>query len=588
MAELKLKKPGQWYACLKKLVSHDQLKSEDQVVDEISHLPDQEQAEIIAEKFASIQNEYQSINKDDISVPLFEENEIPQFHPSQVWFALSRLDTNKATVPGDIPAKLVKQFAAYLAEPLADIFNSGLRRGEYPDIYKFEICTPVPKSYPPQTTAQLRNISGLLLFDKVYESLIAQLIVGDMEAKLDPGQFGNQKGISIQHYLIQMLHRILTVLDNNSKGDIFAVVANLVDWNNAFPRQCPTLGIQSFIDNGVRPSLIPVLMNYFEDRKMSVKWHGCRSAPKNIKGGGPQGATLGLLEYLSQSNHSADCVDVVDRFKFVDDLTILEVVNLLTVGISSYNIKQHVPDDIPIHNQYIQPDDLKSQKWLEEIDDWTEKQKMMINTKKTKTMIINFTDNFQFTTRLKLKDKNIEVIDSTKLLGTIISNDLKWDLNTAAIVRKANARMELLRKAASFGPPIEDLKDIYILFIRSILEQSATVWHSSITSENSSDLERVQKSSMKIILNGNYSNALARLRIESLKSRREHLCLNFARKCTKNKKLAHMFPENSKPNGMKTRHEEKYRVQFANTDRLKNSPIIYMQNLLNLNAEIEQ
>ena len=155
-----------------------------------------------------------------------------------------------------------------------------------------------------------------------------------------------------------MLHRILTVLDNNSKGDIFAVVANLVDWNNAFPRQCPTLGLQSFIDNDVRPSLIPVLMNYFQDRKMSVKWHGCRSAPKNIKGGGPQGATLGLLEYLSQSNHSADCVEVVDRFKFVDDLTILEVVNLLTVGITSFNIKQEVPNDIPLHNQFIQPQNL--------------------------------------------------------------------------------------------------------------------------------------------------------------------------------------------------------------------------------------
>jgi hypothetical protein len=61
----------------------------------------------------------------------------------------------------------------------------------------------------------------------------------------------------------------------------------------------------------------------------------------------------------------------------------------------------------------IQPDDLKSQKWLEEIDEWTEKQKMMINTKKTKTMIINFTENFQFTTSLKIKDENIEVIEST-------------------------------------------------------------------------------------------------------------------------------------------------------------------------------
>ena len=148
--------------------------------------------------------------------------------------------------------------------------------------------------------------------------------------------------------------------------------------------------------------------------------------------------------------------------------------------------------------------------------------------------------------------------------------------------------MELLRKAASFGPPIEDLKDIYILFIRSILEQSATVWHSGITSENSSDLKRVQKSAMKIILNDNYStyeNALAKLGLESLESRREDLCLNF---WTKNKKLAHMFPENIRPHGMSTRHEEKYKVQFANTDRLKNSPIIYMQNLLNQNPDIQE
>ena len=72
-------------------------------MDEISHLPDQQQAEIIAEKFASIQNEYQSLKKDDIKVPHFEESEIPQFHPAKVWFALCRLDVNKANVLGDFP-----------------------------------------------------------------------------------------------------------------------------------------------------------------------------------------------------------------------------------------------------------------------------------------------------------------------------------------------------------------------------------------------------------------------------------------------------------------------------------------------------
>ena len=297
VAELKTKKPGQWYSSLKHITSHDQHKRDQIIVSEINHLPDQEQAELIATKFASIQNEYDALKTEDIEVPHFDESEIPYFHPAQVWFTLSRLSTNKATVPGDVPATLIKQFAAYLAEPFADILNTSVRQGEYPQIYKFEVCTPVPKQFPPENTSHLRNISGLLTFDKVMEKLLAELMISDMEKKFDPTQFGNQKGVSIQHYLIQMVDRILTALDNNSKGDVFAVVANLIDWSNAFPRQCPKLGIESFIKNGVRPSLIPVLVNYFQDRQMSVKWHGCRSVPKTIKGGGPQGATLGFLEY---------------------------------------------------------------------------------------------------------------------------------------------------------------------------------------------------------------------------------------------------------------------------------------------------
>ena len=90
------------------------------------------------------------------------------------------------------------------------------------------------------------------------EKLLAELIISDMAGKMDPAQYGNQRGISIQHYLINMLDRILHVLDSNSKRETVTVIANLIDWNNAFPRQCPKLGIESFIQNGVRPALIPV------------------------------------------------------------------------------------------------------------------------------------------------------------------------------------------------------------------------------------------------------------------------------------------------------------------------------------------
>jgi hypothetical protein len=115
-------------------------------------------------------------------------------------------------------------------------------------------------------------------------------------------------------------------------------------------------------------------------------------------------------------------------------------------------------------------------------------------------MIFNFTDKYQFSTRLSISGEPIEVIDSTKLLGTIITSDLRWEENTAYIVQKANARMQLLRRVASFGTNQQEFRNIYILFVRSQLEQSAVVWHSSLTDENIGDLERVQRSAMKSIL----------------------------------------------------------------------------------------
>ena len=153
---------------------------------------------------------------------------------------------------------------------------------------------------------------------------------------------------------------------------------------------------------------------------------------------------------------------------------------------------------------------------------------MILNEKKTKNLIFNFTDKYQFATRLVVNGERVETISNTKLLGTIISDDLSWDLNTKSIVQKANARMELLRRVASFGASVEDLKTIIFLFVRSHLEQSATVWHSSLTVENSSDLERVQKSAVKIIL-GNLYNGL-KLNMEKLVDRRKQLCFNFAKK----------------------------------------------------------
>ena len=74
----------------------------------------------------------------------------------------------------------------------------------------------------------------------------------------------------------------------------------MIDWQDAFPRQCPKLGIEAFLTCVVRPSLIPALINYFQDGKIIVKWHKISSKKQNFNGGGPQESIIGNLEYLAQ------------------------------------------------------------------------------------------------------------------------------------------------------------------------------------------------------------------------------------------------------------------------------------------------
>ena len=305
---------------------------------------------------------------------------------------------------------------------------------------------------------------------------------------------------------------------------------------------------------------------------------------RDINRGGPQGALWGILEYLAQSNNNTDFISREKKFKFIDDLSMLEMINLLSIGLSSCNWKVNVASDIPTDGYIIPAENLKTQQYMNKISEWTSKNKMMLNTKKTCAIIFNFTRNSKFTSRIKVQNDFMEIIHETKLLGVIINDKLTWGSNTTYLVTRANARMGLLHKLVDFGVPTLDLVNIYVLYVRSILEQSCQVWSSSLTLENFHDLERVQKNAMKIILQEdyeNYSSALNITGLDTLFQRRDDLCLKFAKSCTTNQKTAHMFPKNPVSYEMNTRFRKKYLQTHAKTERLKTSAIPYMQGLLN-------
>ena len=90
----------------------------------------------------------------------------------------------------------------------------------------------------------------------------------------------------------------------------------------------------------------------------------------------------------------------------------------------------------------------------------------------------------QFATRLTVNGDLINQHNAVKILGCWVQEDAgKWSRNTTELCKGAYARLSMLSKLKYTGVSIEDLLDIYKLFIRSKAEYMSALWHSGLTLE---------------------------------------------------------------------------------------------------------
>ena len=85
---------------------------------------------------------------------------------------------------------------------------------------------------------------------------------------------------------------------------------------------------------------------------------------------------------------------------------------------------------------------------------------------------------------------------------------------------------------------------IYTALVRSVTEYTCQVWHTGLTSEQSNQLESIQRRVMYIIYPDlSYSDALETARLDTLQKRWETMCISFFRGLIKpNRKLHHLLP----------------------------------------------
>ena len=593
---------GSSYPALKKLGARpwDQSRDSFQLpAHQDQNLSPAQSAEIIAAHFSSISQEYKPVSLYNLPPNIqdyllsADQSVAPILTHEEVYRRIRKAKKPKGQVPGDLPPKLVKHCAHTLTPPVTAIFNNITTQAKYPSHWKIEQQLAIPKIIPPQNEDDLRNLSKTPFFSKVYESFIAGWLLPIIQPYLDPDQCG-LKGLSITHYLIKLLHFVHSTLDMRKPH---TVLAACIDLSKAFNRCDHSIVIQDLFDMHTPPWLLKIFLSYLSGRSMHLTFNEARSSRRMLPGGGPQGAYLGGIIFIIKYNGALLRPPVPRSLstgpinksksksvKFVDDGTVAVSVDLKACLIPD-PVSRPRPLKFHERTQHILPPENNLLQWfIRDAERFTQENKMVIN--RDKTHIISFTKSrkWDFPPEVTFSEGGqIKCQNETKLLGVIVSNDLRWSKNTEFICNRARKKLWILSRLDKFGLGKEKLFDVYTKEIRSLLELAVPVWHSGLTKLQSNNIERIQKIAFKMILKENYTNydvACKLLATQTLQERRVKLCRIFAFKNLKSENS--MFQKvNNKTN---TRQQQKQVKDFkCNFKRFYNSSLPYLTRLINGN-----
>ena len=468
----------------------------------------------------TINSHFANINS---TLPPLNHEHLPAYLPArptpitltefQVFQHLCKIPATKAPGPDDFPPRLLKEFTYELAKPFCDIFNSSLREGIFPRRWKKAFAIPVPKNNCPDNLNDLRPVSLTANPGKTLERIVAEEVWKAVIPQLDPRQFGNIKGSSCLHYLVDYIDFVASNIDNMNE-----VAAVTIDLRKAFDLIDHNILVKKLLKLNIHESLVQWIASFISDRSLATRARGQTSTELPLYCGVPQGTVLGPLLFIIMVNESwhPSC----RIYKYVDDTTIAVA---------------YKPGDIP-----------PIQEILHHINQWTKDNNMEINPSKCAVLNYKFNKRPCTLPPLSIDDTQLKVQHEVTLLGAKLTDDLKWTDNTDVIIAKCSAKTYMLSRLKAFNVSRQDLVKIWTSFIRPSTEYVAPLWHSSLSVADTTRIERLQKRALRIIMGGDYpgyQQALKVLKLPSLMDRREHLTKKFAYSLLKSSRHREMLPE---------------------------------------------
>ena len=204
--------------------------------------------------------------------------------------AIKDLPTNKSTISGDIPPKILNQHAQIYSKKLEDIFNESIKIGKFSDILKKTEVTPVYKKDNMNGKQNYRPVSTLSSLSKVFEKLIYSQINTYVSDTFSKYLTGFRKNHNTQHALLNMIENWKSNLSKGNKiGAIF------MDLSKAFDTLDHSLSIAKLEAYSFDSLSLEFMKNYLTNRKQKCKVGNCFIIWRKITSGVPRSSILGPM-----------------------------------------------------------------------------------------------------------------------------------------------------------------------------------------------------------------------------------------------------------------------------------------------------
>ncbi|CAB4036129.1 Hypothetical predicted protein [Paramuricea clavata] len=426
---------------------------------------------------------------EDVASSLRQENP-PTPSIGQVKTALKQLNSKKATGSDGIPAWVLKRYCEELAPIVHDIICDSIKECEYPTAYKHALVIPVPKVNPPRDIENdFRQISILPQMAKVLEKL--QLKLNLPSSGINDNQHAFTSKRSTVSALTNISQNWFNVTDktHSAKNGVHAL---FIDFRKAFDLVDHGILLRKLAEMNVTKAFWLWTRSFLEDRRQQVKLAGTLSSVKPCLAGVLQGSVMSPALFNIHINDIENSIPdglSINICKYADDCTQDEVVSQ---GLSSH-----------------------MQEALEAVEDWSNRNKMTINSKKTKDMWICFNTAIPAPEPLVIGNEVVERVNSHKLLGFWHQNNFKWNCHVKNIVTKANKRMFSLRECRRANLLPEVGITCFESKIRPVLEYAAPIW-GGLPQYLIDEIESIQNRCIKIL-------GTSRCNFETLEQRRAHL-----------------------------------------------------------------